>query len=375
MMSPTRTSVSSDERPAPPRVHLVYPHAERTAQPDAIGRQLGQRLEARYTVIYHDWWERGVIRPAPGDVLLGHPHPAPGTIFRRSARERGWSRVLMMSPYHHGDLRQVAFLDSIIRDCDLYLAITGPYWFGSIGRSRCSHWLPKMVHLDMAVDRQHFPPLKNTFGAPGKRRFVYIGTTQYMKNTPYLTQIARRMPGVDFSWVGRGTSRIEGLAPLGFLDFDGPGGRAILGSFDFLVTVGKADANPTTILEAMAWGLLPVCTPESGYDGIPGITNVPLGDPDAAAAVLARLNGLPQERLLAMQAENWRLLDHHYNWDRFAGQVIEAIESSSSPRLGPESRTRQLAFAFYGQFSPFGTPLTTLARAQRKARRVWGRRT
>ena len=367
MTTPIRSSGGSGQRQAPRRVHLVYPHADRTSQPDAIGRQLGQRLEARYEVIYHDWWERGVIRPEPGDVLLGHPHPAPGTIFRRSARERGWSRVLMMSPYNHGDLRQVAFVDPIIRDCDLYLTITGPYWFGSTGRSRCSHWLPKMVHVDMAVDRQHFPPLKDTFGAPGKRRFVYIGSTLYMKNTPYLTQIVRRMPGADFTWVGPGTTGIEGLKPLGFLDFDGPDGRAILGSFDFLVTVGRADANPTTILEAMAWGVLPVCTPQSGYAGISSIINVPLDDPEGAAAVLTRLNTLPEQRLLAMQAENWRLLDQHYNWGRFADQVIEAIESRASPPLGPESLSRRLAFAFYGQLSPFGPLPSSVSRLKRKA--------
>ena len=33
------------------------------------------------------------------------------------------------------------------------LAITGPDWFGSLADSRCSHWQPKMIHLDMAVDR------------------------------------------------------------------------------------------------------------------------------------------------------------------------------------------------------------------------------
>ena len=352
------------------RIHLIYPHGPRVSAPDSIGRHVGQRLEARYEVAYHDWDERGVIKPEPGDVLLGHPHPSRGTIFRRSARERGWTRILMMGPYHHGDLRQNAFVDPMMRDCDLFLAITGPYWFESVASSPCSHWRPKMIHLDMAADRADFPPLKQGFGEPGRRKFVYIGSTAYMKNTPYLTQIARRMPGVDFSWVGPGTSGIQGLRPLGFFDFDSPDGRAILGRFDFMVTVGKADANPTTILEAMAWGLLPVCTPQSGYAGIPTITNVPLDDPDGAAAVLTRLNTLPEQHLLAMQAENGRLLDQHYNWDRFADQVIAAIESPASPPMGPESLSRRLAFAFYGQLSPFGPLLTGLARAKRMARRV-----
>ena len=124
-MKPAETLRSGAAQPAK-RVHLVYPHGPRVSAPDSIGRHLGQRLAARYDVVLHDWDERGVIKPEPGDVLLGHPHPAPGTIFRRSARERGWSRVLMMAPYDH-DPRQVAFENPVIRDCDLFLAITGLY--------------------------------------------------------------------------------------------------------------------------------------------------------------------------------------------------------------------------------------------------------
>ena len=332
------------------RIHLVYPHGPLVSAPDSIGRNLGQRLETRYEVVYHEWNMRGVIKPEPGDVLLGHPYPVPGRIFQRSAREPGWSRVLMMCPYN-GDLRQVAFLDSIIRDCDLYLMFTGPFWYESIGTSSCSHWLPKTVHLDHAVDRTDFPPLKGAFSPPGMRRFVYIGNTLYMKNTPYLTEIARRLPGVDFSWAGGGATEIAGLESLGFVDFGSPQGRAIAEGFDFLVMPSRADSNPTTIVEAMAWGVVPVCTPQCGYAGIPSITNIPLDDPDGAAAVLARLNTLPEERLRAIQAANWRLLDEHYNWDRFANQVIAAIDSAASPPLGTESRSRRLLFVWNEQLS------------------------
>jgi glycosyltransferase involved in cell wall biosynthesis len=264
-------------------------------------------------------------------------------------------------------------VDFVIRDCDLYLAITGPYWFGSVAASPCSHWRPKMIHLDLAVDRSEFPALTREFRPAGERTFAYIGGTAWPKNTPYLTELARRMPGVRFAWIGAGEREIDGLEPLGPADFSTAEGRAMVAQFDFLVTLGKADANPTTILEAMAWGLLPVCTHQSGYVGIPSITNVPLDDPDEAAAVLARLNTLPEERLLAMQAENWRLLDEHYNWERFADQVIAAIESTASPPLDPESRSRRIMFACNAQRSPHGPLKTGLRRVFRKAGRLFRR--
>jgi len=44
----------------------------------------------QYRVVYHEWDSRGTIRPRPGDVLLRDTRiPARGTIFRRSAKERG----------------------------------------------------------------------------------------------------------------------------------------------------------------------------------------------------------------------------------------------------------------------------------------------
>jgi len=71
-----------------------------------------------------------------------------------------------------------------------------------------------------------------------------------------------------------------------------------------MLTVGSADANPTTILEAMAWGLIPICTPTSGYMGIPSIPNVPVGNAATAAATVRRLLHVDESELVAMQTEN-----------------------------------------------------------------------
>lgn len=329
-------------------IHLVYPHGTRISTPDAIGRELGRRLECSYRVVYHDW-DAGVrIRPAPGDVLIGHPHPAPGTCFRRSMREPGWRRILILSPYAHGDLVQCAFLDPLLAGCHQYLAITGAYWFRRVQDSPFSHWQPKMVHLDLAVERRDFPAVKHAFNPPGQRRFVYIGHTGFYKNTAYLSQIAQALPECEFGWIGGGRGEIAGLRRLGFQNFSSAAGRQLLAQHDFLLTVGYADANPTTILEAMAWGLLPVCTPQSGYEsGQPhtaGIANVPLDDVAGAVSVLRALQELSEDELRRRQQANWTALDAHFHWERFAGQVLAAIASTDQPALGacPAERRRQL---------------------------------
>lgn len=322
-------------------VHLIYPHRQRISCPDAIGYQLGLRLAQHYTVRYYDWDEIRRIRPGRGDVLIGHPHPAPWTAFRWSATQPGWRRVLMLSPYNHGDPWQVPFIDSILPFCDQYLAITGRYWFNSISESPYAHWQPKMIHMDLAVDRQQFPVIKQDFNPPGNRRYVYIGHSGWTKNTTYLSAIAQAASDCSITWIGRGDQSIANVEPLGFQNFATYEGKRTVAGHDFLLTVGRADANPTTILESMAWGLIPICTPQSGYVDYPGIFNVPLDDPEGAAAVLRRLQYLPAAELAELQAQNWRLLDEHFTWDRFASQVIGAIESDESPALGMISRQQR----------------------------------
>jgi glycosyltransferase involved in cell wall biosynthesis len=334
-------------------VHFIYPHGPSISCPDAIGRNVERRLAERYRVIHYDWDDFRAIKPGPHDVLLGHPHPAPWTIFRRSLKQRGWRRVVVLSPYHHGDTFQVAFLDSLLSDCHLYLAITGNYWSQSVTGSLFSHWLPKMVFLDLAVDPQDFPVLKKAFNPPGKRRFVYVGHSGWPKNTDYLTQIARAMPNVEFSWIGGGNSRIAGLTSHGFQDFSREGGRKIIAGHDFLITVGNADANPATILEAMAWGLIPVCTPQSGYVGYPGIVNVPLNDVRGVVEILRKLLEMPNEGLREIQTSNWEALNEHFNWDRFAAQIVHAIESNECPDLGVESLSTRFKILYAKLLSPY----------------------
>ena len=314
-------------------VHLVYPGGPGISSPQAIGRNLVLHLSRRYLVRRWEWDDVRVIRPRPGDVLIGHAHPAPWTVFRMSSRVPGWSRVIALQPFAHGLPEYIAFLDPVLRRCDQFLAITGPHWIRTLDRSPVAHWAPKLVPMDLAIDRSDYPRVKSRFNPPGSRRFLYIGNTRAPKNPGYLVRIARRLPGTEIAWMGSGRHAMAGIRRLGAQDFSSERARRLVAEYDFVLTVGSSDANPTTVLEAMAWGLIPVCTPQSGYEGEEGIVNVPLDDVDEAAAVLDGLQQAPEPYLLALRDANDMALDRRYTWDRFAGRVIDAIESSASPDL------------------------------------------
>ena len=323
-------------------VHFVYPRdLSKRSSPFCIGNEVGDRLQQDYRVRFYGWRDKHRIEPEPGDVLLGHPHWRRDSVFERSVRQPGFARRILMAPYAD-DLRQVAFYDRHMDHCDLFLTITGNYWFKRIEASAVRRWQPKMRHLDLAVNRAHFPFVKQRFNPPGQRRFVYIGHTAHNKNVGYLSQLQRHCASVDISWIGKGRKRIPGVHVLGFMDLSTDASRARLAGFDFMITVGAMDANPTTILEAMAWGLIPVCTRQSGYEDSAGIVNVPLNDVDGAQAVFARLQASSDEELHALQAQGQARIDEHYRWDRFYAQVRAAIDGTESPAIRPATWKERL---------------------------------
>lgn len=315
-------------------IHLVYPHRARIFAPDVIGRTLLDHFGSKQRVQAHDFDRMYRIEPQPGDILIGHAHPVPWTVFRRSARRPGWARRILLEPFN-ADWQQVGFIDDVIDDCDLFLAITGRYWFETIG-GPAARWKPKMIHLDLAVDRDHYPVLRRQVAPPGTRKFIYIGNDHPGKNLGYLDRIAARWTGGCIDWAGRGKP-LPNVRSLGFIDFSSDAGRRLIADYDFLITVGSADANPTTVLEAMAWGLVPVCTPTSGYIDEPSIINIPSDDVEGVCKRLDQLQEMPEAEIVALRARSAHRLDTHFRWDRFVGQVDEAIRSGDSPLIAAKS--------------------------------------
>ena len=341
------------------RVHLVYPVGNKISAPDTIGRHLQLALEKHYHVTTYNYDEIKIIQPGNSDVLIGHWHPNPLTVFSMSVRKIGWKRVLALAPFCP-DLSgwHNAFGNKIIEKCDRYLAITGNAWMKRLKGSPFQHWEPKIVHLDMAVDRMDFPFIKENFNPVGKRRFLYIGNTTWCKNTSLLEKLAQELPEIDFSWIG-GNQSLKRLKTLGTFDFSKQEAKKLIQEYDYLITVGSADANPTTILEAMAWGLIPVCSVQSGYEGFSGIRNIPIDNIDDAVKTINDLQSVSEEQLNKWQQENLSLLDKHFNWKRFCVQVLYEIESEEKPDLTETSFTNRLFLLFAEFRSPsfWGRPI------------------
>ncbi len=304
-------------------IHLIYPHKRINSAPNVIGWKIYDFLSKNYDVKVYNWDKFDIIVPNKGDILIGHPHPNPFTIFHRSFFNTNWGKKIVLTPFNC-DLKQNAFLDKYIYAADVYAAITGNFWALNMYSSHFSHWAPKFSALDLAVDRSVFPNLKESFNKVGSRNIIYIGHTGWRKNTKYLEEIAAQNLDFTFYWCGKGKP-LKGFIPLGYLNFDDESSKEIISRMDFSITVGEFDANPTTILESMAWGIIPICTKSSGYDKYESIINVPLNNVKKVTKILTELSLKNCESLKEIQDQNFELLDKEFNWDIFLNKIENII--------------------------------------------------
>jgi hypothetical protein len=87
----------------------------------------------------------------------------------------------------------------------------------------------------------------------------------------------------------------------------------------------------------MEWGLIPVCSVQSGYEGFSGIRNISIDNMEKAVETINNLQSVPEEQLKKWQQVNLAELENHFNCDRFCGQVLDEIESKDSRDLAETS--------------------------------------
>lgn len=334
-------------------VHYVYVHGEGIDTTTGISREVVPRIGVRHDVVVHHPGAATTIDPRPGDILIGHPNRHGDCVFRRSFARPGWSRRIVFAPMSHRVLTDAALIDDLVAEADLYLGISGAVWPETMGDTLLSHWQHKFVRCALGVRREHFPPIKSRFNPPGKRRILYIGNGDILKGADYLARIADANPDFEIGWVRTGetrhclsmevnpetpgilkrvrASRIHEHPPI---DWRRPEGLKLLSSYDFIIAPSRSEAMPCEILEAAAYGLVPLTTPESGFAEDGWITNFTWGDVSAASAVIRRMLYASEEELLARQAEGRRQLDETYTWDKLA----EAVDRALTMPLPPEPR-------------------------------------
>lgn len=315
------------------RIHFVYafhPNSAAIHSPYCITRNLYNYLKTRAEVIYHEWSQRGVIDVKPDDVFIGHPHYDKGTVVQRTIREKHCRVMCTIHPLHTALPQHNMPFDELARKVDRIFSICGPYWTDTIQNTPFAHWAPKITRLDMAVDPKQFPFLKNKFNPPGKRRLVYIGSSMPMKNLGYMAVIMQGLPNVQLHWYGGSSdhrlAKLPNVKTTGWIQLNKKTAQKIVDECDIFINTSNSDANPTTLLESMAWGLINACTKESGYWHDPLFTELYLDDIGKTRQAIRELIVAPEQQLAERSKQGRKEIETKYTWDRFGNTIWTELQ-------------------------------------------------
>lgn len=219
---------------------------------------------------------------------------------------------------------------AIFAKADHLFLITGQYHWDTMPDSPYADWQERATRVDMAVDPAMHPHSKRTWNKAGKRGFLAIGVDRPYKGLDKVAELAR-ISGIRLGYFGDPKTHVfddvPNLIKYGGTDFTPQIMRKICDEYDFFITMGRYDANPTTLLEAACWGLIPLCTKESGYWPRQPFDELRLDD-----------MAFNWEQVECWQNANetdlWRIsqalrakVAAHYTWERFCTSIWEGMQA------------------------------------------------
>lgn len=289
------------------------------------------------TKLYH-LTEKKLIKFKSRDVFLGHPYfPFTGSeigITENAIKSKNKPKNLaLITPLHCNTTLQTEHLngtylnhvDKLVKKVDVVFGIMGEYWWNEWDESPYAHWKSKMVRLDMAVDTKHYPFLKTGFNERGKRKFIYIGNNNPNKGISFLEKLADGIDHNNFGWIGAG-DEIKGIKRIATnMKLTPSYMENIANDYDFFISTSVADANPTTVLESMAWGFPVVCTPQSGYYETDYRINIYSDELKRSISILNNLNNMPESKLIKMSEKARKIVESEYTWEKFTNSIISNL--------------------------------------------------
>ena len=221
---------------------------------------------------------------------------------------------------------QWAAADHLLLNC-------GPYWFDRMPDSDYAQYHQKATRLDNFVNPALHPFKKHKWNEPGKRGVLAVGYDNPIKGMDKVEELAR-VAGLRLLHCGSVAEGFFKHVPQAIsmkgMVFDEHNIAWICEHYDFFITMGRFDANPTTLSETALWGLIPCCTEQSGYYADNPFVNLKLDDIVHNLEIIEWLQYAPVPELEVTQKRiREYVLEHHTHekravliWDK----MLEYIE-------------------------------------------------
>lgn len=188
-------------------------------------------------------------------------------------------------------------------------------------------WYKKLHLSNMGVDANRFENWKGfKFNKPGKRGFLFMGSPTWWKGINEIKACFKDKP--YHIWLC-GEGQAKDLAPnihyLGMVNNNGPTLKALFNKIDFYLQMSVFDAQATTILENVAHGLVPVCTPESGFNY--AIDLHPTNEIEANRKLLDEIQNYSNEKLVQKSQKCLNIVKTQHSWDKIVDRILDVIST------------------------------------------------
>lgn len=280
--------------------------------------------------------EYDVSKLGDDDLVVGHP----GAALHRTREARGDRGTLVVVPIPPWNEMRV-----LTQSWRHILFIGGRQWFEDLCEAHRNE-LPGFDALSwhpMCVDLSLFRRVKQRFNPPGQRRFLYVGRfDQARKNilrlieafaglNDSLTIVAPTLlpeAGTPDELAARDAvkaGRYPNIRLQPFTLNTAPEFIDVVRQSDVYIHPASFDSQATSILESIAYGLVPVVTRESGFEySFGGFLNV--NDIDACHRHIRDVQQAPGAVLEGAACAARERLGSDHTWAGLCGAVDRAID-------------------------------------------------
>lgn len=309
------------------------------------------------------------------DIIIGHPWWGKPNTPMHQAWGKDIRAIIHMHPFTPIVTTDKAEFRRQMDAAHWRLLITGPLWWDRTASSEWAEYRLRSTRLDMAVDADRHPFVKTTYSPPGKRRALVIGHDAEYKGNDRIARLAR-LTGIELGHVGTVSHDIFDSVPHvrrhGPMHLTPDRIAYLCREYDFFISMGRWDANPTTLLETAAWGLIGFSTPGSGYYANEPFIGLRDDDDIYNMRQIATWQNKPVAELQRHAQRVRSEVEQCYHWQRFTnalwGGVLNALDGGIAGQIQARGVLPELGYTGHGwgieqnpyELGPFIDAMTAL---------------
>ena len=318
-----------------------------------------KHLANKYAVHSTSCITQGRVTVSQEDILLGHlswdPHAHQAE--KRGRSQRNWMLDNRLSPDDLGHPNSyvltpwvpvfppewtdnMPFHESQLGQARLIFAICGPIWHEQTlalnDDSIQSKVKSKLVRLNMGVNMDALKIRKSKFNPMGRRKLIHVSNLESYKGFDLLLDSTQ---GIAIPSIGsrataaiqRGTTEIEKYGKRYAINNLGPIDNSndtqineLVNAHDFYLHTSSMDAQATTILEFASRGLIPIVTPESGFESEHALYLTRYASRNRE--IIANALNLPEDDLIYRSERIKSQIEKEHSWPKFFATIAENID-------------------------------------------------